>query len=101
MNECVCICVQWSFEEAFRSGSFGLEFLNFLFFFLLTHAVSLLSLWLCSQLLDFGWKWFAPSSKDAFDKKREAELLNGRLAMFAIGGIATQSVLSGHGFPYL
>lgn len=50
---------------------------------------------------DFGLKWFAPSSKDAFDKKREAELLNGRLAMFAIGGIATQSVLNGHGFPYL
>jgi hypothetical protein len=52
-------------------------------------------------MIDFGWKWFAPSSKEQFDKKRESELLNGRLAMFAIGGIATQSVLSGHGFPYL
>jgi Chlorophyll A-B binding protein len=32
---------------------------------------------------------------------KEKELLNGRLAMMAIGGIATQAVLTGHGFPYL
>lgn len=29
------------------------------------------------------------------------ELKNGRLAMMAIGGLATQSVMTGHGFPYL
>ena len=29
------------------------------------------------------------------------ELKNGRLAMMAFGGLATQSVLTGHGFPYL
>lgn len=29
------------------------------------------------------------------------ELLHGRLAMCAVGGIATQSVLSDHGFPYI
>lgn len=51
--------------------------------------------------IDFGWKWFAPSGKEAFDKKRESELLNGRLAMCAVGGIATQSIINGHGFPYV
>lgn len=35
------------------------------------------------------------------EKKQLSELLNGRLAMCAIGGIATQTVLSGHGFPYM
>ncbi|EJK71517.1 hypothetical protein THAOC_07036 [Thalassiosira oceanica] len=34
-------------------------------------------------------------------RKQVSELLNGRLAMMAVGGIATQSVLTGHGFPYL
>jgi hypothetical protein len=34
-------------------------------------------------------------------KKKVAELLNGRLAMIAVGGIATQSIISGHGFPYV
>ena len=28
------------------------------------------------------------------------ELANGRLEMFAIGGFLTQSVLTGHSFPY-
>lgn len=34
-------------------------------------------------------------------KTKNSELMNGRLAMMAIGGIATQSILSGHGFPYV
>jgi hypothetical protein len=34
-------------------------------------------------------------------KKQNSELMNGRLAMMAIGGIATQSIISGHGFPYV
>ena len=70
--------------------------------------VTLLSLYTFSIMLtlnilsiDFGWKWFAPSGKEAFDKKRESELLNGRLAMCAVGGIATQSIINGHGFPYV
>jgi|Transcript_27015 hypothetical protein len=50
---------------------------------------------------DFGLTKFAPKDKAAFDKKRESELLNGRLAMCAIGGIATQTVLTGNGFPYV
>ncbi len=50
---------------------------------------------------DYGWTWFGPSDKEAFDKKRESELMNGRLAMCAVGGIATQSIISGHGYPYL
>jgi len=41
------------------------------------------------------------NTKENMDKKRVSELLNGRLAMCAIGGIATQTVLTGHGFPYL
>ena len=45
--------------------------------------------------------WFAPTNKEAFDKKRESELMNGRLAMMAVGGIATQSIITGHGFPYV
>mmetsp|Transcript_10335 Transcript_10335/g.20369 ORF Transcript_10335/g.20369 Transcript_10335/m.20369 type:complete len:201 (-) Transcript_10335:203-805(-) len=50
---------------------------------------------------DFGWTKWAPKDQDAFDAKRASELLNGRLAMCAVGGIATQSVLTGNGFPYL
>merc|ERR1719384_364254 len=50
---------------------------------------------------DYGWTWFAPSDKEAFDKKRESELMNGRLAMCAVGGIATQSIVTGHGFPFV
>jgi len=50
---------------------------------------------------DYGLYAFAPKTKEAFDKKRSSELLNGRLAMCAIGGIATQSVINGHGFPYI
>lgn len=52
-------------------------------------------------LSDFGWVWFGPEDSDKMDKKRESELLNGRLAMIAVGGIVTQSVLADKGFPYL
>ena len=39
------------------------------------------------------------------DPKKKAdlqmkELANGRLAMFAFGGVVTQAVLTGHSFPY-
>jgi len=50
---------------------------------------------------DFGWTQFAPKDDAKMKKKRDSELLNGRLAMVAVGGIATQSVITGHGFPYL
>ena len=55
----------------------------------------------CYLTIDFAWMFFAPQSKEGFDKKQESELLNGRLAMIAVGGIATQSIVGGHGFPYL
>ncbi|KAL9179701.1 hypothetical protein ACHAXT_008991 [Thalassiosira profunda] len=48
---------------------------------------------------DFGIK--GPKDAAAMEKKQMSELLNGRLAMCAVGGIATQSVLSDHGFPYV
>jgi hypothetical protein len=48
---------------------------------------------------DFGIKGPADASK--MERKQLSELLNGRLAMCAIGGIATQTVLTEHGFPYL
>lgn len=50
---------------------------------------------------DYGWKWFAPKDPEAYKKKQASELLNGRLAMCAVGGIATQSIISGHGFPFI
>jgi len=50
---------------------------------------------------DYGFNFFAPKDAAAYKKKQESELLNGRLAMVAIGGIATQTVLSGHGFPFV
>lgn len=50
---------------------------------------------------DFGWTMMAPKDSAAMEKKKLSELMNGRLAMMAVGGIATQSVMSGHGFPYL
>lgn len=31
----------------------------------------------------------------------DSELLNGRLAMIAVGGIATQSIITGHGAPWI
>jgi len=50
---------------------------------------------------DYGFKWFAPKDAAGYKKRQEQELLNGRLAMVAIGGIATQTVLTGHGFPFV
>ena len=48
----------------------------------------------------FGTK-FAPKDDAGLEKKKVTELLNGRLAMIAVGGIATQSIITGHGFPYI
>jgi hypothetical protein len=50
---------------------------------------------------DFGLYTFKPLDDAAYKVKQEAELLNGRLAMIAVGGIATQSITNGHGFPYI
>mmetsp|Transcript_24206 Transcript_24206/g.27585 ORF Transcript_24206/g.27585 Transcript_24206/m.27585 type:complete len:202 (+) Transcript_24206:158-763(+) len=49
----------------------------------------------------FGLKYLDGKSEENIKKVKMWELLNGRLAMFAIGGAATQSVLTGHGFPYV
>lgn len=50
---------------------------------------------------DFGFGYAGPSDEGKMDDMKLKELLHGRLAMCAVGGIATQSVLSGHGFPYV
>jgi hypothetical protein len=50
---------------------------------------------------DFAWTTMAPKDEAQLQKKKDSEMLNGRLAMIACGGIATQSVLTGHGFPYI
>mmetsp|Transcript_19620 Transcript_19620/g.42028 ORF Transcript_19620/g.42028 Transcript_19620/m.42028 type:complete len:196 (+) Transcript_19620:57-644(+) len=49
---------------------------------------------------DFGIKY---TTNDPAKQEKYAmnELLHGRLAMCAVGGIATQSVITGHGFPYV
>jgi light-harvesting complex I chlorophyll a/b binding protein 1 len=49
----------------------------------------------------FGNASLKNKSKEAVDKVKYQELMNGRLAMMAIGGACTQSVLFDVGFPYL
>jgi hypothetical protein len=56
---------------------------------------------LCYTITDFSLTKYAPKDAAAMKKKQNSELMNGRLAMMAVGGIATQSVLTGHGFPYV
>ena len=63
-----------------------------------THMFSVVVLPPCS---DYSWDFAAPKDPEVMKAKVDSELLNGRLAMCAIGGIATQSVISGHGFPYV
>ena len=50
---------------------------------------------------DFGLGYNWAKTDEMMAKKKRSELLNGRLAMMAVGGIATQSALTGHGFPYV
>ena len=51
---------------------------------------------------DFGFDPLNLGGKSDKDKETMAlkELENGRLAMLAFGGIVTQAVLTGKGFPY-
>lgn len=56
------------------------------------------------SVLDFGWDPIGRAKNktpEQLEKLKNSELMNGRLAMWAIGGIATQSVLTGHDFPYI
>jgi len=50
---------------------------------------------------DFGFGYAGPKDAAGMEKAQLQELLHGRLAMCAIGGIATQTVITGHGFPYV
>jgi hypothetical protein len=50
---------------------------------------------------DFGFDPLGFGNDPAkLEDLRMKELANGRLAMFAFGGIVTQSVLTGNAFPY-
>ena len=48
----------------------------------------------------FGSKYLIGKSKEQVDKIKYNEIMNGRLAMMAFGGMVTQSVLYDKGFPY-
>jgi len=53
---------------------------------------------------DYGMEDYLSRKSMPEDKVKyyvDSELLNGRLAMMAVGGIATQSVITGHGFPWV
>ena len=52
---------------------------------------------------DFGiGTWYLEGkSEDEVTKIKYQEIMNGRLAMMAFGGIVTQSVLFNVGFPYI
>lgn len=47
-----------------------------------------------------GTKFLEGKSDEAVKKIKYQEIMNGRLAMLAFGGLATQSVLYEKGFPY-
>jgi hypothetical protein len=56
------------------------------------------------KITDYGMEDFLARKPMAADKVSylvDSELLNGRLAMIAVGGIATQSIITGHGFPWI
>lgn len=48
----------------------------------------------------FGTKYLDGKSADQVKKLKYQEIMNGRLAMLAFGGMVTQSVLYEKGFPY-
>jgi light-harvesting complex I chlorophyll a/b binding protein 1 len=48
----------------------------------------------------FGVKYYENKSEEQIKKIKYNEIMNGRLAMLAFGGMATQSVLYDKGFPY-
>ncbi len=68
---------------------------------------SLLYIYICVSLLyilDYGLEDFLSRKPMKEERKSyliDSELLNGRLAMIAVGGIATQSIITGHGAPWI
>merc|ERR1719327_850157 len=50
---------------------------------------------------DYGFDPLGFSNNGKLEELQMKELANGRLAMFAFGGVVTQSVLTGNTFPYL
>jgi len=50
---------------------------------------------------DYGFDPLGFSKNGKLEELQMKELANGRLAMFAFGGVVTQSVLTGNTFPYL
>jgi hypothetical protein len=55
-------------------------------------------------ILDYGFEDLLkrkPMKEERVSYLIDSELLNGRLAMIAVGGIATQSIITGHGAPWI
>lgn len=50
---------------------------------------------------DFGLYTWKPKDAESYAYQVDSELLNGRLAMMACGGIFTQAILTGKGFPFI
>jgi len=50
---------------------------------------------------DFAWDTWKPKNEAVYKQKQDSELRNGRLAMMAAGGIFTQSIITGKGFPFV
>jgi len=92
-------------HNKFVENGYMLQMLGFIFTleiygtFLLTQGISG---WMQRHAGDyFAGRSFLPKEPEAESSMRLKELENGRLAMFAISGIATQAVLTGKTFPFV
>ena len=90
--ECLIVCLS---HVSCVTHCYIYFYLSTLFlFFISTHI----------YILDYGFEDFLSRKPMKEERKSyliDSELLNGRLAMIAVGGIATQSIITGHGAPWI